>query len=148
MEAAKRQLALAQVGGAIEAHKVERVGKASNEAEAFAISTHARICAAEKDADIERRRLDSQVAAFKEQMAALHPELVATLKTLGHQQLAAELSRNVSPLAILGGESVTAVVERLLGALPIGSNGHDVKKVLGLPKANDQMPKDKITKGG
>ena len=115
---------------------MERVGKAANDAEAFAISTHARIGAAAQDASLEERRLVAQATAFKEQMAAIHPELVATLKTLGHQQLAGELSRNVAPLAILGGESVTAVVERLLGSLPIGaSKDDDVKRVLAIPKA-------------
>ncbi len=135
LEGARRQVVLAQASSAIESHKVERVGKATNDAEAFTISTRARIAAAEQDAAIEALRLSGQVGAFKEQMAAIHPELVATLKTLGHQQLAAELSRNVSPLAILGGESVTDVVERLLGSLPIGSSAaHDVKKVLAIPK--------------
>lgn len=136
LEAARRQLVLAQAGSAIEAHKVERVGKAANDAEAFVISTHARIAAAEQDASLDHRRLSAQVVAFKEQMAAIHPELVATLKTLGHQQLAGELSRNVSPLAILGGESVTQVVERLFGSLPLGaSREEDVKKVLAIPKS-------------
>jgi hypothetical protein len=64
-------------------------------------------------------------------MAALQPELVATLKTLGHQQLVAELSRNVSPLAILGGTSVSDVVERILGSLPVGAaEGEGIKRVL------------------
>jgi hypothetical protein len=66
-------------------------------------------------------------------MTALAPELVATLKTLGHQQLAAELTKNASPLAILGGESVTDVVERLIGALPIGADS-SVRNLL--PKTN------------
>lgn len=40
---------------------------------------------------------------------------------LGRQKLASELSANLSPLAILGGESVGEVLERLLGSLPIGA---------------------------
>jgi hypothetical protein len=48
---------------------------------------------------------------------------------LGNQKLAGELSKNLSPLAILGGESVTDVVERLLGSLPLGTDG-TVEKVL------------------
>lgn len=50
-------------------------------------------------------------------------------RRIGHQKLAGELSKNVSPLAILGGESVTDVVERLLGSLPVGADG-TVEKVL------------------
>jgi hypothetical protein len=41
---------------------------------------------------------------------------------LGNQHLAAELTRNLSPLAILGGDSVSEVAERLLRALPIGTD--------------------------
>jgi hypothetical protein len=101
--------------------------------EAQKIESDARIATLEKEAEIERRRVEAQVSAFREQMGALHPELVATLKMLGSQHLAAELSKNVSPLAILGGESVVAVVEKLIGSLPIGTAPDgDVKKVLGL----------------
>jgi len=62
-------------------------------------------------------------------MAAVAPELVATLKTLGHQQLTAELSKNVGPLAVLGGGSVSEIVERLLGALPVGTASTVVETV-------------------
>jgi major vault protein len=81
----------------------------------------ARATAAERDAEIQRRAQEATVVAFERQMAALAPELIATLRSLGHQHLAAELSKNVGPLAILGGADVTAVVERLLGALPVGA---------------------------
>jgi major vault protein len=63
-------------------------------------------------------------------MAALHPELIATLKALGNQQLAAALTENLSPLAILGGESVAEVASRLLSSLPLGSQGTDAAKVV------------------
>ena len=53
-------------------------------------------------------------------MAAVSPELITTLKVLGDQQLSAELTRNLSPLAILGGESVAEVASRLMAALPVG----------------------------
>ena len=53
-------------------------------------------------------------------MEALQPELIATLKTLGAQSFAGELSRNLAPLAILGGESVADVAGRLLDRLPLG----------------------------
>lgn len=81
----------------------------------------ARAVAAERDAELSRRTLEASVVAFERQMAALAPELVTTLRALGHQQLTAELSKNVAPLAILGGADVTDVVTRLLGALPIGA---------------------------
>jgi regulator of protease activity HflC (stomatin/prohibitin superfamily) len=87
-----------------------------------AVADEARMTARERENEIERKMTEARVVAFRDQMAAMAPELIATLKTLGHQKLAAELSKNVSPLAILGGESVTEVVERLLGALPVGAS--------------------------
>ncbi len=98
------------------------VAEAEAEAAVGAVAESARMAARERELDLEQKALGAQVAAFREQMAALSPELVATLKTLGHQALAAELSKNASPLAILGGESVTEVVERLLGSLPLGAS--------------------------
>lgn len=77
--------------------------------------------ALEREAAIDRQALEAKVAAFERQMSALAPELVATLRALGHEHLTAELSKNVAPLAILGGDSVTDVVARVLGALPIGA---------------------------
>ena len=77
---------------------------------------------------LERR--SAEVEAFRAQMEAMHPELVATLKSLGHQQLASALTENLGPLAILGGESVVDVASRLLGALPVGSGGLDARDVL------------------
>ncbi len=64
--------------------------------------------------------------------------LVATLKTLGHQHLASELAKSVGPLAILGGSSVSEIVERVLGSLPVGvkaSVAEVVKNGKTLPKA-------------
>ena len=63
-------------------------------------------------------------------MGALEPELVATLRAPGNQQMAAELTRNLSPLAILGGDSVAGVAERLLESLPIGLGGDGIESVL------------------
>jgi major vault protein len=70
-------------------------------------------------------------------MDALQPELIATLKLLGQKQLAGELSKNLSPLAILGGESVADVVARLLDRLPLGTSAAGaenagIRGVLGL----------------
>lgn len=103
--------------------KKRGVDLAAAEAQAAvnAVARAASMAAREREHELERKMLDARVAAFRDQMGALAPELVATLKTLGHQQLVMELSKNAAPLAILGGESVTDVVERLLGALPIGA---------------------------
>lgn len=96
----------------------------------------AAVAALEREGEIERRALEARVTAFERQMAAIAPELVATLRALGHQQLAAELSRNVAPLAILGGESVTEIVTRLLGALPVGASSSVAEVVAAAPSRN------------
>ena len=69
-------------------------------------------------------------------MAALQPELIATLKSLGNQELAGQLSKNLAPLAILGGDSVADVAERLLHRLPLGNSAAD-GGIAGLFAADD-----------
>lgn len=73
-------------------------------------------------------------------MAALAPELVATLKTLGNERLASDLTRHLGPMAILGGESVAEVAERLLGALPVGA-GAKLAEVLPPPRPENGRAK-------
>lgn len=131
LEKAKKESALARVGSAIDLDRMEKVGRANNEAEALGIASTAQTAAAEKQAELDRRALEARVAAFEKQMGALAPELIATLKNLGNQQLAGELSKNLAPLAILGGNSVSEVAERLLSALPIGTGEGDIRRVLG-----------------
>lgn len=100
------------------------------------LAHEAKAVQAERDAVITQRAQEAGVVAFERQMAALAPELIATLQSLGHQQLAAELSKNVGPLAILGGGDVSSVVEKLIGQLPIGTKSTvtDVVK----PLSNDR----------
>jgi major vault protein len=128
-EEGQRVLSAAEIASRVAADREEKLGLARNEADALLVSHAAKHDVAEREAELARRAFESKVAGFERQMGALAPELVATLKTLGHQHLAAELSRNVSPLAILGGESVGDVVERLIGSLPMG-NGHTVRDAL------------------
>jgi regulator of protease activity HflC (stomatin/prohibitin superfamily) len=106
----------------VEKKRAVDLATAESAAAVSGVSDAARLACKERENEVERKMLEARVAAFREQMAALAPELVSTLKTLGHQQLAAELTKSASPLAILGGESVTDVVERLLGSLPIGAD--------------------------
>ncbi len=113
----------------VEKKRAVDLATAESSAAVASVADQARFVSKEREQDLERKMLEARVAAFRDQMAALAPELVATLKTLGHQQLAAELTRNASPLAFLGGESVTDVVERLLGALPLGADS-SVRNVL------------------
>jgi len=131
LETAKRALSSARSEARAELARLDAVGKARAEAEALELSSTAQSTAQERRAQVTRRDLSAQVEAFEAQMAALHPELIATLKALGNQQLAQSLTANLSPLAILGGDSVADVASRLLASLPAGPDGADlVAKVL------------------
>ncbi len=120
LEGIKRNLSETRAKEAIELDKLEKVGKAQNQAQALEVSSTASAAAADRETEVELKSLSGKVAAFRDQMSALHPELVTTLKVLGDQEMSKELTRNLSPLAILGGQSVAEVAERLLKALPIG----------------------------
>ena len=130
LESAVRALAEVKMNAEVYLHRLRKTGEAQNEADALTIGSAARQAAAAKDLELAMTELDRRASAFKEQMGALQPELVATLRTLGNQQLAAELTRNLSPLAILGGDSVAGVTERLLKALPIGLSADGIAGVL------------------
>ena len=130
LEGSKRNLSEAKTQATIELDKLEKVGHAENEAKALEISTTARVEASTKEADVDIKILNAKVAAFKDEMSAIQPELIATLKVLGNQHLTAELAKNLSPLAILGGESVADVLERLLKSLPIGTNAEGLTEAV------------------
>ena len=121
VEGARAALEERRAAALVEVERVTRVGTAEAEARALTVEREAEQVAAERRAELGRRTLEAQVAAFEKQMAALAPELVATLTTLGHQKLAGELAQSIGPLAVLGGGSVSEIVERLLGALPVGA---------------------------
>ncbi|MEW5740261.1 MAG: hypothetical protein AB1938_15115 [Myxococcota bacterium] len=133
LEAARRALALAKAEAKAEVTRVDALAKARTEADALEVTSQAKAAAAAREAEVERQALEAKTQAFAAQMAALSPELITTLKALGNQQLAAKLTDNLSPLAILGGESVADVAERLLSRLPLGPNGADAGKTVSLP---------------
>lgn len=141
-EAVSRAVEVARANTRLELDKLDQIERATHEAEALGIRSRARLAVAEQEAALERQGLEARAAAFREQMQALQPELIATLKSLAGQKLAGELSRHLSPLAILGGESVAEVAGRLLDKLPLGPSAPggrgDIRGVLGLvPGADD-----------
>src|SRR5262249_10302716 len=74
-EQAKRAVAEARAGGEVQQDRLLKVGMAQNEAEALGISSAARAAATERDLAVAGKELERRVAAFKEQMAALQPDL-------------------------------------------------------------------------
>jgi hypothetical protein len=119
LELARRALTAAVGEAAVETHRIARLGRARVEADALEVESQARAQAAARDAKLTERELEARVQAFRGQMEALQPELIATLKSLGQQELALRLTEHLSPLAILGGESVVEVAQRLLAGLPV-----------------------------
>ncbi|MCC7380610.1 MAG: hypothetical protein IT384_02200 [Deltaproteobacteria bacterium] len=126
----RRTAALAAASTVIECQRFERIEQAKSAAEAATISARARLEVQGREQALEAQALEAKVGAFQAQMAAIQPELIATLKMLGNQQLAAELTRHLSPLAILGGESVADVVERLVAGLPIGTASDGIRGIV------------------
>jgi major vault protein len=129
LEAAKRALCEARTSSAVEVDRLEKVGKATNESASMGILAEARAKAGEQELSLENQALAAKVEAFRSQMGALQPELIATLKLLGNQYASAEITKNLSPLAILGGTSVAEVLERLLKSMPIGVGGQGAEAV-------------------
>lgn len=131
LEGRSRDAELARAQTRVDLGRLEKVSAATHDAEASEIRSRAENEDAERRAEIERRRLEARAASFRAQMESLQPELIATLKTMGNQELAAALSKNLSPLAILGGDSVADVATRLLEKLPLGGpkNG-DIRALL------------------
>jgi hypothetical protein len=134
LEGALRTLAEVKAAAEVQLDRLRKTGLAQNEADALGIASAAKHAASTRELELTTAGLQQRVAAFKEQMSALHPDLVATLRVLGNQQLTSELTKNLSPLAILGGESVASVTERLLKSLPIGLNGDEVTSVVAVPR--------------
>lgn len=133
LEAARRALALAKAEAKAEVSRVDALSKARTDAEALELTSQAKTAAAAREAELDAKALEAKTKAFEAQMAALAPELIATLKALGNQQLASALTQNLSPLAILGGESVADVAQRLLAHLPLGPSGADAAKTVPAP---------------
>ncbi|HUH01420.1 MAG TPA: hypothetical protein VML75_05455 [Kofleriaceae bacterium] len=140
VEEVSRLLEMTKAETRVALDKADVVGRALAQAEATAIADKARLATAAEEVTLEARTLEARAAAFRAQMQALQPELIATLQSVAGKQLAGELSRNLSPLAILGGESIADVVGRLLDRLPLkpaGANGHasDIRTLLGMEAA-------------
>jgi len=70
--------------------------------------------AAEQDLALRLRAIEAEVQAVSEKAKAVSPELIAALQAFGDRALAERMAESMAPLAILGGESVSEVLARLL----------------------------------
>lgn len=60
------------------------------------------------------RELEAEVKAVVDKAGAVSPDLIAALQAFGDKALAERMAESMAPLAILGGESVSEVLARLL----------------------------------
>ncbi len=93
------------------------------------------------DLDVARAQLDQQltrlaaeVRAVVDKAGAISPDLVAALQSFSDRALAEKMAESMAPLAILGGESVSEVLARLL-------QGTSIANVLPKPKGLEAPPK-------
>lgn len=83
--------------------------------------------AAEQHLDIESKtqdqkikELEAEVKAVVDKAKAIGPDLIAALQAFGDQKIAGDLAKSLSPLAILGGESVADVLSKILKDTAVG----------------------------
>lgn len=65
------------------------------------------------------RELGAEVSAVADKARAVSPDLIAALQAFGDRALAEKMAESMAPLAILGGESVSEVLSRLLRGTPL-----------------------------
>ena len=74
----------------------------------------------DKQLAMRLRELEAQVKAVADKAQAISPDLIAALQAFGDRALAEKMAQSMAPLAILGGESVSAVLARLLEGTKLG----------------------------
>jgi len=69
----------------------------------------------QKDKDeLQIALIEAKAKEFVTRVEAVSPQLISAIQSLGDKNLVGELSKNLSPLAILGGESISDVFQRLV----------------------------------
>jgi major vault protein len=74
---------------------------------------------ASKQLELTLRQLQAEVQAVAEKAKAVSPDLIAAMQAFGDRALAEKMAQTMAPLAILGGESVSEVLARLLRGTPL-----------------------------
>lgn len=120
----KRELELARIASDSACAKERLNAKVAEQASLDAVSAaelarkkavkNVDVEGAEKDLGLRLRALEAEVQAVSEKAKAVSPELIAALQAFGDRALAERMAESMAPLAILGGESVSDVLARLL----------------------------------
>ncbi|MBA3546858.1 MAG: hypothetical protein H0T76_10275, partial [Nannocystis sp.] len=74
---------------------------------------------AQQKLDQRLKELQGEVSAVVDKARAVSPDLIAALQAFGDRALAEKMAESMAPLAILGGESVSEVLGRLLRGTPL-----------------------------
>lgn len=126
----ERQRELSAAESAAEAALDRLRHEARRDAQALLDAVHGAELArkrAESDAENERERqraerdlarLAAEVRAVVDKAGAVSPDLIAALQSFSDRALAERMAESMAPLAILGGESVSDVLGRLLQGTP------------------------------
>jgi major vault protein len=110
----------ARVQGGMETHKLNlQAEKAASEISGLTLARERADSEQEIALDKQRQNarlaeLSAEVAAVVEKAKAISPDLIAAINAFGERALIEKISESMSPLAILGGTSVTDVVKKLL----------------------------------
>jgi major vault protein len=80
------------------------------------------------------RELQHETTAVVDKAKAVSPDLIAALQAFGERALAEKMAQSMAPLAILGGESVSEVLGKLLRGTPLAR----LLAPEALPPANDK----------
>ncbi|MCA9695476.1 MAG: hypothetical protein KC636_38210, partial [Myxococcales bacterium] len=102
---------LAEQGALDTIHKADLARKRAGQE--FELEMHQR--------ELEQRlaELRAEVEAVAGKAQAVSPDLIAALQAFGDRALAEKMAESMAPLAILGGESVSEVLARLLRGTPL-----------------------------
>ena len=73
-----------------------------------------------KTQDQKIKELEAEVKAVVDKAKAIGPDLIAALQAFGDQKIAGDLAKALSPLAILGGESIADVLSKILKDTAVG----------------------------
>ncbi|MGB1012681.1 MAG: hypothetical protein ACPG4T_01000, partial [Nannocystaceae bacterium] len=74
---------------------------------------------AQRELKARLEELAAEVQAVVNKAGAVSPDLIAALQAFGDRALAEKMAESMAPLAILGGESVSEVLARLLRGTPL-----------------------------
>lgn len=74
---------------------------------------------AQQKLDQRLKELQGEVSAVVDKARAVSPDLIAAMQAFGDRALAEKMAESMAPLAILGGESVSEVLARLLRGTPL-----------------------------